>query len=43
VQVFWPVEELAELANGHTGYGGVGVCLEHRCDKVNCIKRSAED
>ena len=39
---FWPVEELAELANGPTGFGeeakGVClfVCLEFQCGKVSC-------
>ena len=43
---FWPVEELAELADGPTGRGEIGrgvlICLELRCDKVNCTYGGGE-
>jgi hypothetical protein len=38
---FWPVEDLAELADGNTpcgkvARGGCSICLGLQCDKVRC-------
>jgi hypothetical protein len=36
---FWPVEEFAKLAGGR----GMGICLEHLCDKTNCTNEGGEN
>jgi hypothetical protein len=44
---FWPVEELAEMADeltacGKVARGGCSICLESQCDKVKYTCGSGE-